>query len=344
MNEFLRNNWFVVVIAVIIIAFISYFIYDENKYNVSKASADGQEVLASIDEKSITAQDLYDYSTPFDSSLIYNLYRNQVVEQSIEATEDMETDAKELEDAINSNSSGTTNYEASIAQELAMYGYKGYEQLYDYCLMTVKEAQLQRDYIEDHFEECTEPLKENNPRTISIISMSVTDPTSLTEDEQKKKDNIDKALESESFADAATAYSEDTSTASNEGFYGYIDTGALSSSSSNSLDATVVQAALDLDKGETSDWITVTDSNTGLSSLYRVHVDETDIQSIWDSKNETVSNSILSAVLNADSTLSYRIIEEYAKNLDIQFEDEETQNKLEDYLAQQLGDDSDESE
>ena len=174
--------------------------------------------------------------------------------------------------------------------------------------------------------------------------MSVTDPDSLTEDEQKKKDNIDKALESESFADAATAYSEDTSTASNEGFYGYLDSGALSSSSSASLDATVIQAALDLEKGETSDWITVTDPNTGLTNLYRVHVDETDIQSIWDSKNETVSNSILSAVLNADSTLSYRIIEDYAKDLDIEFKDEDTQKKLEDYLAQQLGDDSDESE
>lgn len=344
MNEFLRNNWFVVVIAVIIIAFISYFVYDETKYNVSKASEDGQEVLASIDEKAVTAKDLYDYSEPFDSSLIYNMYRNQVVEQSIEATDDMEEDAKELEDAINANSSSTADYESSIAQELAMYGYKGYDQLYDYCLMTVKEAQLQRDYIEEHFEDCIEPLKEKNPRTISLISMSVTDPDSLTEDEQKKKDNIDKALESESFADAATAYSEDTSTASNEGFYGYLDSGALSSSSSASLDAAVIQAALDLKKGETSDWITVTDPNTGLTNLYRVHVDETDIQSIWDSKNETVSNSILSAVLNADSTLSYRIIEDYAKDLDIEFKDEDTQKKLEDYLAQQLGDDSDESE
>ncbi|WP_296241491.1 peptidylprolyl isomerase [uncultured Faecalicoccus sp.] len=344
MNEFLRNNWFVVVIAVIIIAFVSYFVYDETKYNVSKASEDGQEVLASIDEKAITAKDLYDSSAPFDSSLIYNMYRNQVVEQSIEATDDMKEDAKELEDAINANSSSTADYETSIAQELAMYGYKGYNQLYDYCLMTVKEAQLQRDYIEEHFEDCIEPLKEKNPRTISLISMSVTDPDSLTEDEQKKKDNIDKALESESFADAATAYSEDTSTASNEGFYGYLDSGALSSSSSASLDATVIQAALDLEKGETSDWITVTDPNTGLTNLYRVHVDETDIQSIWDSKNETVSNSILSAVLNADSTLSYRIIEDYAKDLDIEFKDEDTQKKLEDYLAQQLGDDSDESE
>ena len=106
----------------------------------------------------------------------------------------------------------------------------------------------------------------------------------------------------------------------------------------------MIQAALDLEKGETSDWITVTDPNTGLTNLYRVHVDETDIQSIWDSKNETVSNSILSAVLNADSTLSYRIIEDYAKDLDIEFKDEDTQKKLEDYLAQQLGDDSDESE
>ena len=34
MTDILRNNWFVVLIAIIIIGFIGYFIYDTNKDNV----------------------------------------------------------------------------------------------------------------------------------------------------------------------------------------------------------------------------------------------------------------------------------------------------------------------
>ena len=59
MGEFLRNNWFVVVIAVILISFIGYFIFDANRYNVSGKTMDGKEVVASIDGTDVTADDLY---------------------------------------------------------------------------------------------------------------------------------------------------------------------------------------------------------------------------------------------------------------------------------------------
>ena len=145
----------------------------------------------------------------------------------------------------------------------------------------------------------TPALQEKKPRTISIISMQVQDLTALTEDEQKKKDNIDSAFSpAVLFADAATAYSEDTATASDDGFYGYVDANSVNSQYST-LNAQVIQAALNLEKDQTSDWIEVTDSSSGLKYLYKVHVDETDIQNIWDSKNETVSNNILSAFLNS---------------------------------------------
>lgn len=344
MSEFLRNNWFVVVIAVIIIAFVSYFIYDENKYNVSaKSDSDGNQVVASLDKKDITANDIYDQSSPFDTALLYNLYHNQVVDQSIKTTDKLDEKAKDLEQTIkqNASSSSSQNTESQIESELASFGYNGMDQLYDYCLMTVKEAQMQRDYIEDHFDELTPALQEKKPRTISIISMQVQDLSALTEDEQKKKDNIDSALASGSFADAATAYSEDTSTASNDGFYGYVDSDSTSSQY-NTLNAQVIQAALNLDKDQTSDWIEVTDSSSGLKYLYKVHVDETDIQKIWDSKNETVSNNILSAFLNANNGLSVKIVQDNAKDLDIEFKDKDVQKRVEDYINNLTGGSSDE--
>ena len=54
MTDVLRNNWFVVLIAVIIICFIGYFIYDTNKDNVSAKSSNNEQVVASINKDDIT--------------------------------------------------------------------------------------------------------------------------------------------------------------------------------------------------------------------------------------------------------------------------------------------------
>lgn len=342
MSDFLRHNWFVVVIAIIIISFVCYFVYDENKYNVSKMTdSDGNQVVASMDEANITAQDIYEESKDSDNEILYNAYRNLVVNQAIETTDEIEKQAKDYLKAFESNQSSTTDLELEqqVQQELAAYGFTDSDDLYDFYLMTVKQTEMQREYIEEHFDETTKALKEKKPRTISIISMQLESLESLTEDEQKKKDNIDSALEKESFADAATAYSEDTSTASNDGFYGYIDTDAASSSTLNSA---VIDAATKLEKGETSDWIEVTDSSTGLFYLYRVHVDQTDLKKMWNSKNETVSNNVLSAILNANEGLDVKIVEDYAKDLDIKFKDDETEKKINDYISSRTGDEDNE--
>ena len=58
---------------------------------------------------------------------------------------------------------------------------------------------------------------------VSQIKVTVSNPESLTEDEQKKVDSIDKALESGTFADAATAFSDDTATADKEGCMIFMD-------------------------------------------------------------------------------------------------------------------------
>ena len=54
---------------------------------------------------------------------------------------------------------------------------------------------MNKAYVDEHFDEYKEAVESVSPRTVSIISMSVTDADELTDDEQKKKDNIDQALE-----------------------------------------------------------------------------------------------------------------------------------------------------
>ena len=181
--------------------------------------------------------------------------------------------------------------------------------------------------------------EEKSPRTVSIIKMDVSDADNLTETETKKKSNIDKALEKESFADVAKAFSEDSNTANKNGFAGYVDSNSTSSdsSSTSTVPADVVTAAIGLKKGETSDWITVTSSSG--TSLYKVYVKETNSKKIFNAKSDTVSNQALYAILNSDSSLSYKILDSYAKKLDIKFNDKDTKKKFDSYVKTTYGGD-----
>ena len=145
MTDILRNNWFVVLIAIIIIGFIGYFIYDTNKDNVSAKSSNNEQVVASIDKDDITANDLYDESAPYDGSTIYNMYKNAVIDQSIETTKDIKKQANTLESNIKSNASKQSDdYESTLTSELAKYGYSSFEQLNDYCITSVKEKEMNK--------------------------------------------------------------------------------------------------------------------------------------------------------------------------------------------------------
>ncbi|WP_337467242.1 peptidylprolyl isomerase [Holdemanella biformis] len=341
MTDILRNNWFVVLIAIIIIGFIGYFIYDTNKDNVSAKSSNNEQVVASIDKDDITANDLYDESAPYDGSTIYNMYKNAVIDQSIETTKDIKKQANTLESNIKSNASKQSDdYESTLTSELAKYGYSSFEQLNDYCITSVKEKEMNKKYITKHFDELKKAWEEKSPRTVSIIKMEVSDADNLTETETKKKSNIETALTKESFADVAKAFSEDSNTANKKGFAGYIDTDSTTSTSSSSnstVPAAVATAAISLQKGDTSDWITVTTSSG--TSLYKVYVKETDSSKIFNAKNDAVANQALYAILNSDSSLSYKILKSYAKKLDIKFNDKSTKKKFDSYVETTYGGD-----
>ena len=197
---------------------------------------------------------------------------------------------------------------------------------------------MNKKYITKHFDALKDKWLEKSPRTVSIIKMSVSDADNLTDTESKKKTNIENALAKESFADVAKAFSEDSNTANKKGFAGYIDSDSAASSSSDSsssVPADVVNAAIALKKGETSDWITV--SNTSETSLYKVYVNQTDAKKIFNSKNSTVKNQALYAILQSDSSLSYKILNANAKKLKIKFNDKATKEKFDAYVQSTYG-------
>lgn len=335
MSEFLRKYWFICLICIGLIGVLVFYLVDINKDNVSGKKVDGADVVASLSAGDVTSDDLFDDYQNFNQSLLYNMYQIAVVDQSVEADSDMKDQAKTMAKNIQSNmdadTTGSTKY--NIISQLASYGFNGEDDLYDYCMYTLKMKQLDWDYVSDNFDEYKDTLT-TSPRTISIITMEVPNAEILTDEAQEKKDNIDAALENgDSFASVATAFSEDTDTAGNEGFYGYID------SSTTDLDSAVIEAAIALDKGETSDWITVEDSTTGNYILYKVHVDETDVRTMLDSDDSAVSEGILSALVTANPSTEVKAVKRAAESLNITFDNEDVQEKIESYINEQIGED-----
>lgn len=333
MYERIKEFWFVGLIGIIMLGFVGYFVYDSNKYHVS-----GQgDVVASIFKESITSQEYYKALSSNEDQLLYNLYKKEVVMQSVKTTDDLKKQAKTLAQNITANakSQSPEHYKTLIASELATYGFDGYDQLEDYALFSVKNKALNEAYIDEHFDEAKDILTNNKARTVSVIRMAVTNPDALTKEEQEKKDNIDKALSKQSFAKTATAYSDDTATADKKGFYGLISS-ADATDSTSGLASEVINAALALDKGQTSEWITVTDSQTNAYYLYRVYVNETDANMLHQSKNDTVKSQLVFAVLNGDNRIEAKAIEQKAKKLTIRFNDKDTKKKLQTLIKQQL--------
>lgn len=336
MSEFLRKYWFICLLSVCLLGVLIFYIVDLNKDNVKAMKADGSDVVASLEidgeTKTVTSEQLYDDYQNFNSTLLYNMYRNAVISQSVEADADMKSQAKTLAKSFKTtmDSDSTNKSRYSIISELASYGFKGEESLEDYSMLTLKARKLDQEYIDAHFDEVKDEVK-SSPRTISIITMNVPNADILTDEAQQKKDSIDKALEEgQDFGETATAFSEDT-TASKAGFYGYID------SNTTDLDSAVVTAATALNPGEVSDWISVQPQGSAGYVMYRVKVEETDLRTLIDSDDTEVSTAAISAVITAKPSLEVDAVVEAAKKLDITFDDENVKKVIEDYIQEQTG-------
>lgn len=335
MSEFLRKYWFICLLSIVLIGVLIYYIVDLNKDNVSGKRADGTDVVASLNIGDVTSDNIFDRYQNFNQSLLYNMYRNAVVDQSVEADSEMKetahTMAKNIKANMEADSTGKTR--VGILSELASYGFNGIDSLEDYCLMTLKQKDLNWNYVSEHFDEYKDSVT-TSPRTISIITMEVPNAEILTEEGEEKKNNIDQALKNgDSFESVATSFSEDP-TAADGGFYGYID------SSTTALDSAVIEAAAALNKGETSEWITTQKANSSSYVLYRVYVNETDLKEIFNSENDSVSGALLSAMITANPGLETRVVKNAADGLEITFDNEEVKSQIESYIKTQIGDET----
>lgn len=328
MKKFLKENWFVAVIAVFFIGISIYYAYDQNKDNLPSKVVDGKDVVVSADDYNVTADDLYSelYKTYGKNKLFLSFYK-AVVDANVETTEELQ---EQINSAISQTVSYYTNYYGygiTYLNQIAKQ-YYGYNDFTDYVTYQMKGEKLYSAYIEEHVDEFVtdEFIANNKPHVISYCLIKMDDPKNPTADDLLRLEAAKKAYSEEygpeTFADFAKKYSEDASTVEEGGKLGYVDV-------NSSLVKEFLDTALSLNSGEVSDWIF--NENYG---YFLIKCDSTDFADYKADAN------FISTILTSNDNLSNIIVWKYAENANVTFADED----VKDYIMSQLKVNTSESE
>ncbi len=265
MKEFLKKNWFVAVLAVILLGITIFFVYDQNKDALPGKTAGGSGVVYTFDGKDVTADDLYDKFYAKDGKdAAFIVMQRKLLDQVAKTTDDMEKNAKALaQQYINYYANYYGDYAATYLEQQAEA--LGYESFVQYLLYSEKSEILDRAYIKAHLDDFWAAFTERySPRIVSHVLVQFEDVEKPTEEETAKLEEVKKAWASGeyTFAQLAEKYSDDAGSAVNGGKIGYLD-----KNSYNTYVKEFVDNGLATKAGETSEWFT---SKYG---YHMIHVD-----------------------------------------------------------------------
>jgi foldase protein PrsA len=263
MLETLKKQWFVVLIACLLLSTVAYFTYDQNKGKLPGKTAGGKDVVFVINGKNITSDDLYDqlYKTTGIAS-IYSAFERSVIQQAFSGDKDVLSAIKLKADDLTTNTTAQykqyypDTYEAEIAKALRANGYEGFSDLNLYFTNALKIENMVKVYLNANMNTYFTAFKAAvRPRIVSYVVIAMDNPAKPTEEEAKRLKTAQDAWATKTytFADFAKKFSED-SAASTGGYLGYFD---INSSSENggSYDNAFSSEALKLDDGKISGWI-----------------------------------------------------------------------------------------
>ncbi|MDE6196038.1 MAG: peptidylprolyl isomerase, partial [Erysipelotrichaceae bacterium] len=304
--------------------FIVFVTWDTNKGKLQGKKANGLQIVSSVDDTNVSADELYDLmKKSIGKSVMLTYFQNAVIAQAVETTPDLESEAKLLQENLlkSAKSQYPTTYKTVLAEQLNRLGFESGD-LYEYCLTSAKSTKMQDDYISANLDALFTPVyEEKKSRVVSHILIKMTDASNPTEEELAKVKAVEDALASgKDFAEVAKEYSEDTSSATAGGSIGYVD-------SDSSLVPPFLEASLALEKGQVSEWVKITDSSLGnYQGWHLIKVVENDKTALME--NADIKDALYSALNKADSKLFYKILWENAKKLDIEYADENIKAEL----------------
>ncbi|MEG0264502.1 MAG: peptidylprolyl isomerase [Erysipelotrichaceae bacterium] len=322
MVETLKKQWFVVLIALIFICFAFYYIYDTNKGKLPGKTADGKDVIAEVNKKNITADDVYNnLNESMSGSIAYLYFERLVADQAIKTTETMEKDAAAQAESYTQQvmqQYGELEGKKYLQEGLKSIGY-GEDELNEYFLHYIKVEKLQNNYIEKHLNELFPPVYEaKHSRVMSHILVKMVDANNPTAEELKKVAEVEKALsEKQDFAKIAKKYSDDTGSKTKGGNLGYAD-------SDTNYVAPFKEKAFAMAQGEVSDWVRVSDAS--YNGWHIIKCDTTDMKAIMKDKN--AKTGLYKAVTEANPKLKSQIIWNTSKDLKVEFKDKKLKKAL----------------
>ena len=329
MIETLKKQWFVVLIAIIFIGFTVFIIFDTNKDKLPGKSVDGKDVIASIDGADITADQLYDnmYSLSGGNSLVYLRFQSAVVDASIKETDEIKETTKQIQDYVTQQAQSQAQSVGMSADDYitATISKNGFhaDEFEDYCRVQAKLFKMHDDYLAKHMDELFRPMAEKNDgRIVSHILVMMKDAKNPTEEEMKVVKQIEKDLETMSFAEVAKKHAATgDGSAKDGGYLGYMD------KNTQFVDSFKKQA-LSMEKGEVSGW--VKESNQNYNGWHLIKVEETDVDAML--KDKKAKDSINQAINMANPDLTNKMITDAMKKLDIKYANKDVQKEIESFL------------
>ncbi len=252
MSEQLKKNWFIIVVALMLIIATVFYVNDQSKNAVKSKKVNGEQVVFSIGGENYFIKD---YEKALDESLgdsaLYQIFRRELL-SNMEASEDIQADSKfKAESFITyiKQAQGQKGLDQANAELVAM-GYTGID---DLAMFYENEAKYQEfisaKFMEKYDELFKADVEKNKPRKVSHILIKIADAKNPSDAELEKIKKVDEALEKKTpFEEVASQYSDDTGSAQQGGNIGVVDANA-------NLVKPFLEAMLTLEKDEVSDWV-----------------------------------------------------------------------------------------
>lgn len=323
MIDKIKENWFVVLVAALLVSAVGYYTYDTNKGKLPGKRVDGKDVVVSIGDTNYFADDLYSelYGDESNASsagtkVLFSYFERSVVDAAVELTTDMKANIATAVTNVKQNYRGQ---EAELLKQLQAAGYSSVDDLEAYFTHYFKLTEIIGKAYDEDLENLFTPIyEEKHSRAVSHILVKISDFDNITEEEQAKLDGVDAAIaEGKDFAEIAKEYSDDGS-ASSGGNLGYMD-------SDTNFVTEFKEAALAAEKGVVTDWVKTT------YGYHRILVTEDDKAALM--ADESLRDGIHGAIETANPNLNAQIIWETGQNLNVEFANENIEKALKAYLG-----------
>ena len=268
---------------------------------------DGKEIVASIKDKDIYADDLYNkiVATNAGKNFFFNAVLNSLVNKHFPVTDAMKTDAKMIVQATQNQyrSQYQENADTQLKSDLANSGLKDIDAYEESIIKSLQSAKFMEKYVNAHYDEIfNDYYKQAKPRTASIIKINMTDEEKPSDKEQAKLNEVVALTKtSKSFNEIARDYSDDEKASENEGSLGLVD---ASNQTLSGYGEEVSNAMLSLAEGQISEPI------KAKGAYYILKCESTNPETI-KSKIKDLGVSFDSPLLQYDKYLIYIVYNSY---------------------------------